>query len=75
MTDDAPLYPLIGFTLAMVDGAVALELEIATDREGYEKREGSVIGTVMTPENAVEIGKALMETGQLSLRPAGVTLS
>jgi len=69
---DAPLYPLIGFTAGIVDGAVALELEVATDREDYEKREGSVVATVMTPAAAIEIGKALVERGELALRPAGV---
>lgn len=63
--DDAPLYPLIGFTLAIVDGAVALRVEYAATREQYESREGETQQYVMTPENAVEIGRALVETGEL----------
>lgn len=67
--DDGPLYPLMSFTAGIIDGAVALELEVATDREDYEKREGSVIATVMTAANAIEVGKALIERGEMALRP------
>lgn len=69
--DDAPLFPLIGFTVAIVDGAVALRMEFAATREQYATREGETQQYVMTPENAVEIGRALVETGQMASRPAG----
>ncbi|RZI98470.1 MAG: hypothetical protein EON90_13260 [Brevundimonas sp.] len=69
--DDAPVYPLISFTTGIIDGQIGLELEFATDREDYENRSGSLIATVMTPENAIEIGKALIERGQLARRDAG----
>lgn len=68
--DDAPVYPVIGYTLAVVDGAVVIRVEYATTRAEYECREGETQQYVMTPDNAVEIGRALMETGELAQRPA-----
>jgi hypothetical protein len=64
--DDAPLYPLIGYTAGVVDGMIGLELEMATCREEYDKRSGSVLGVVMTPENAIEIGRELIRRGELA---------
>lgn len=77
MTDDEdrPLYPLIAFTLAVVEGAVVARFEFATTREEYASREGETQQYVMTPENAVEIGRALMETGQLVMPARGEQLS
>lgn len=72
--EDAPLYPVIGFTLAVVDGAVALRFEYASTREQYEARAGETQQFVMTPDNAVEIGRAMIETGGLAQRPTGPRL-
>lgn len=68
---DAPVYPVIGYTLAVVDGAVVVRIEYATTREEYASRKGETQQYVMTPENAVEIGRALVETGELTQRPTG----
>lgn len=70
--DDAPLHPLIAFTVGVVDGQVGFQLEYATSRDEYEARAGARVATVMTPENAIEIGKALVAHGTLAFRPAGV---
>jgi hypothetical protein len=61
------LFPLIGFATAVVDGAVALRLDFATTREEYASTDGEMQQFVMTPEAAVEIGKALQERGALAL--------
>lgn len=63
--DETPIYPVLGFTLAVIDGAVALRIEYAATREQYEARDGEVQQYVMTPANAVEIGRAMVETGEL----------
>lgn len=65
--DDAPLYPLLGFTAGVVQGAVALRFDFATCREDYSTGEGESQKFVMTPEAAIEIGKALQERGALAL--------
>lgn len=65
--DDAPLYPLLGFTAGVIDGAVALRFDFATCREDYSAGEGESQQFVMTPEAAIEIGKALQERGALAL--------
>ena len=64
--DDAPLYPLIGYTAGIIEGAVALQLEFATCREDYASGEGESQQFVMTPEAAIELGKVLTERGQLA---------
>ena len=73
--DDAPLYPVLGYNLAVVDGAVVVRIEYATTRDQYEAREGETQQYVMAPENAVEIGRALVETGELAQWPAGAKFS
>lgn len=65
--DDEPLYPLLGFTAGVVEGAVALRLDFATCKEDYASGEGESQHFVMTPEAAIEIGKALQERGTLAL--------
>lgn len=69
--DDAPLYPLIGFTIGLVDGAVAVRFEYASSRAEWQSRAGESQQYVMTPENAVEIGRALVQTGELAQMPPG----
>lgn len=68
--DDEPLYPLLGFTAGVVAGAVALRLDFATCKEDYASGEGESQQFVMTPEAAIEIGKALQERGALALSGA-----
>ena len=72
MSDDAaPMYPLMGFGTGLADGQIGLELELATDREEYESREGSVLAIVMTPDHAIELGNALIERAEVAKRGAG----
>lgn len=47
--DDAPLYPLLGFTAGVIDGAVALRFDFATCRDDYSTGEGERQQFVMTP--------------------------
>ena len=49
---------------------MAVRFEYAATREQYASREGETQHYVMTPENAVEIGRALMEAGGLALSNA-----
>lgn len=64
--DDAPLYPIIGYTAGIVDGAIALRFEFATSRQDYASGEGERQQFVMTPEAAIELGRVLMERGELA---------
>lgn len=73
--ETAPLYPLLGYTVGVIDGAVAVRLEFATTREQYASRYGEMQQYVMPPEHALDLAKALTETGQMALRPAGVVPS
>lgn len=66
--DDAPMYPLMAFGTGLADGQVGLELELATDRDEYESREGSVLAIVMTPDHAIELANALIERAELAKR-------
>lgn len=68
--DDAPLYPLLGFTAGIVEGAVALRFDFATSRADYATGEGESQQFVMTPQAAIEIGKALQERGALAMGAA-----
>jgi hypothetical protein len=74
MTDDetAPLYPLLSYTVGVIDGAIAIRLEYATTRDQYESREGASEHYVMSPEHALDLARALTETGSPALRPVGV---
>lgn len=65
--EDAPLYPLLGFTAGVVGGAVALKFDFATCRDDYATGQGESQQFVMTPEAAIEIGKALQERGAMAL--------
>jgi hypothetical protein len=65
--DDAPLYPLLGYTAGVVEGVVALRFDFATCKADYASGEGESQQFVMTPEAAIEIGKALQERGALAL--------
>jgi uncharacterized membrane-anchored protein YhcB (DUF1043 family) len=73
--ETAPLFPLLGYTVGVIDGAVAVRLEYATTREQYASREGEGQQYVMSPEHALNLAKALSETGTMALRPADVVLS
>lgn len=69
MSDDvAPMYPLMAFGTGIADGQVGLELELATDHEEYESREGSVLAIVMTPDHAIDLANALIERAELAKR-------
>jgi hypothetical protein len=61
--DDEPAFPVLGYTLAVV-----VRFEYATTRAEYSSREGETEQYVMTPANAAEIGRALVETGELAQR-------
>ena len=64
--DDAPLFPLIGFNTGVVGKAVALRMEFAVCRDGYEAGDGETQQFVMSPDAAIEIGMALVEQGRLA---------
>lgn len=66
--DDAPLRPVVQFSAGLIDEAVALELVAAETVEQLLLGEGQAERFVLTPEGAIEIGKALIERGQLALR-------
>lgn len=69
MTDVKPLFPVLGFSAAILDGAVVLKLEFATTPETYRQGVGEVIQYVMMPDAALAIGEALKERGGLAERP------
>ncbi|RZJ02093.1 MAG: hypothetical protein EON90_00405 [Brevundimonas sp.] len=59
--DDAPVYPLLGFSAGVMEGAVARRLDFATCKEGYASGDSVIHQFVMTPDAAIEIGRALLE--------------
>lgn len=59
-TDDAPIFPLIGYGSGVAEGAVLLSLEMATDADQYESRKGAWVSTAMSPDNAMELGRELI---------------
>lgn len=63
---DAPVYPLIGFTAGVIDGAVALRLEFATSRDQYSTGDGETQTFVMSRAAAIEISEALEECGAVA---------
>lgn len=64
--DDAALYPLIGYTAGIIDGAIAVRLEYATTRAEYAAQAGQSIQFVMSPAAALELAEALRERGALA---------
>jgi len=67
-----PLYSLLGFTCGVVETAVALQIEGATRVEELRANEGRVTAYALTPQAAIDLGRALIERGELLLRPADV---
>jgi hypothetical protein len=59
------MLPVLGFTAAVIDGAVSLKIKYATTRDGYRSGRGETQQFVMTPEAAVSIGAALIERGEM----------
>lgn len=62
--DDAPVYPLMAYGTGVADDAVVVSLELATDREEYDKREGSWVSAAMSAEHAIELGRDLIALGE-----------
>ena len=62
----APLYPVIGFTIGVINGVIALRLEYASTKAQYEYQEGDAQQFVMAPDAAAALGQALMEQGELA---------
>lgn len=62
--DDAPVYPLMGYATGIDSMAVVLALELATNTEEYEKREGSWVSTAISAAHAIELGKELIALGE-----------
>lgn len=58
--------PVVGYTVGVLDGAVALELEGATTAEQLSALEGEATQYVLTPKAAIDLGRALMERGELA---------
>lgn len=63
-SDDAPLFPVIGFNAGIVEGAIALRIEFAVCQDDYEAGAGETQQFVMSPAAALEIGTALIEQGR-----------
>ncbi|WP_292035678.1 MULTISPECIES: hypothetical protein [unclassified Brevundimonas] len=66
--DEVPLRPVVQFSAGIVDGAIALELVSAETVEQLLLMEGSASRYVLTPDAAIEIGRALIERGELARR-------
>lgn len=66
--DQPPLRPVVGFGAAIVDEAVTLELVAAETVEQLLLEEGRIERFVLTPEGAIEVGRALIERGERALR-------
>jgi hypothetical protein len=64
--ESAPLYPVIGFTIGVIDGVVAFRIEYAGTKAQYEAQAGEAQQFVMAPGAAVELGQALLERGELA---------
>jgi hypothetical protein len=62
--DEPPIFPLLGYGTGIVDGTAVVSLELATDREEYDTREGSWVSAAMSGEQAIEFGNALIELGE-----------
>lgn len=73
--ETAPLFPVLGYTVGVIDGAIAVRLDYATTADQYEGRSGERQHYVLSAEHALDLAKALAETGTLALRPAGSLLS
>lgn len=66
--DNAPLRPVVQFSAGIIDEAVMLELVAAETVEQLVLLEGVTERFVLTPEAAIEIGRALIERGELAAR-------
>lgn len=66
--EDAPLRPVVRFSAGLVEAAVALELVGAETVEQLLLLEGVTHRFVLTPDSAIEIGRALIERGTLAQR-------
>lgn len=66
--DETPLRPVVQFSAGIIDEAVALELVAAETVEQLLLQEGVTKRFVLTPDAAIEIGRALIERGELALR-------
>ncbi|MFC7377738.1 hypothetical protein [Brevundimonas sp. GCM10030266] len=65
--DDFPdLHPLIAFGTGIIDDLVTLDLEWATSRAQYDAGQGQTVDTVMTAAQAIMLGRALIERGELA---------
>lgn len=58
--DDVPIYPVLGYGTGTTDEAVVVSLELATDLEEYETREGSWISVALSADNALAFGQELI---------------
>ena len=59
------MLPVLGFTAAVIDGAVLLKIEYAATREEYRAGLGETQQFVMMPDAAIAIGAALLERGEM----------
>lgn len=62
--DDVPVYPLLAYGTGLNEDAVVISLEMATNPDQYERREGRWVSTAMTPDQAMEFGRDLIETAE-----------
>ena len=62
--DEPPVYPLLSYGTGVIEGAVALSLEVAADSQAFETREGSWVSTAMSADDAIALGRQLISLGE-----------
>jgi len=67
--DDAPLFPVMAYTVGVVEGTVVFRVEYAASQEQYGSRSGEMQQYVLTPDAAIAFGRALAERGALAANP------
>lgn len=63
------MMPVVGYTIGVVEGAVALELEAATTEQQLKALTGDRVAYVLTPRAAIELGQALIERENWPISP------
>ena len=64
--------PVAGYTIAMFyDQAIGLRVEFARTPDALSSGQTEAEQFILSPAQAMEIGKALMERAELAMRPTG----
>ena len=69
------LFPVMAYSAGIFDGVVGLRLDFAPTGEHYAAGRGEAGQFALTPEAAIEIGRALIDRGELLMRPPDAVLS